>query len=88
MKQLETQPLSTTGVPAAGPTAVTPESAQVSKKPVSPKAPQPFPPIQPPPPTVSGDKQQRLAELLRKYRADQITPEEYHQQRTKVLSEP
>ena len=31
---------------------------------------------------------QRLQELLRKYRADQVTPEEYHQQRAKILAEP
>jgi uncharacterized protein YnzC (UPF0291/DUF896 family) len=37
---------------------------------------------------VSADKTQRLAELLRKYKAEEITPEEYHQQRAKILSEP
>ena len=51
------------------------------------KTAQPFPPIPVPPPAVSADKQQRLAELLRKYKADEITPEEYHQQRAKILSE-
>ena len=47
-----------------------------------------FPPLAAPPPSVSADKDQRLQELLRKYRADQITPEEYHQQRAKILGEP
>jgi hypothetical protein len=47
-----------------------------------------FTPIQAPPPAISADKGARLAELLRKYKADQITPEEYHQQRAKILSEP
>ena len=47
-----------------------------------------FTPIPGPPPSVSADKEQRLQELLRKYRADQITPEEYHQQRAKILAEP
>jgi hypothetical protein len=37
---------------------------------------------------ISGDKQQRLAALLQQYRADQITPEQYHQQRAKILAEP
>jgi hypothetical protein len=45
-------------------------------------------PIQAPPPAISADKGARLAELLRKYKADEITPEEYHKQRTKILSEP
>ena len=35
-----------------------------------------------------GQADTRLAELLRKYKADEITPEEYHQQRAKILSEP
>jgi hypothetical protein len=47
-----------------------------------------FTPIQAPPPAISADKEARLAELLRKYKTDQITPEEYHQQRAKILSEP
>jgi hypothetical protein len=47
-----------------------------------------FPPLQGPPSAVAPDKEQRLQELLRKYRADQITPEEYHQQRAKILAEP
>jgi hypothetical protein len=47
-----------------------------------------FPPLQGPPPAVAADKEQRLQELLRKYRADQITPEDYHQQRAKILAEP
>jgi len=38
--------------------------------------------------TISGEKQQRLDELLRKYRADQIAPEEYHAERAKILAEP
>ena len=29
-----------------------------------------------------------LAELLKRYKADEITPEEYHQQRAKILAEP
>ena len=45
-------------------------------------------PIQAPPSSLSAEKQQRLAELLSKYRAEQITPEEYHQQRARILSEP
>jgi hypothetical protein len=37
---------------------------------------------------ISADKQQRLQELLRKYMADQVTPEQYHAERAKILAEP
>jgi hypothetical protein len=49
---------------------------------------QQFPPLKGPPPAVAADKEQRLQELLRKYKADQITPEQYHLQRAKILAEP
>ncbi len=44
-------------------------------------------PIQAPPPAISADKETRLKELLRQYKADEISAEQYHQQRAKVLSE-
>jgi len=47
-----------------------------------------FPPVQAPPPPVALSKEQRLQELLQLYRADRITPVEYHAQRAKILSEP
>jgi hypothetical protein len=67
-----------------------PEAKPVAEKPPKKavKGAQTFPPIQGPPPTITADKQGRLAELLRKYRAEQVTPEEYHQQRAKILAEP
>jgi hypothetical protein len=37
------------------------------------------------PPT---DKEHRLADLLRRYEADEITPYEYHLQRAKIIAEP
>jgi hypothetical protein len=40
------------------------------------------------PATGSATKEARLAELLQKYKADQITPHEYHMQRAKILAEP
>ena len=43
---------------------------------------------QPPPLPISIAKQQRLAELLRKYKADEITPAQYHQERARILAEP
>jgi len=41
-----------------------------------------------PPLPISMDKQQKLQELLTKYRADQVTPEEYQKQRAAILAEP
>jgi hypothetical protein len=104
MQQLEAQPPAPVGAAAFAPAVAKPGQAkpqemaikpeakptavQAPKKPAGMKGALAFPPIQGPPPSISADKQQRLAELLRKYRAEEITPEEYHQQRAKVLSEP
>jgi hypothetical protein len=52
---------------------------------------QPMPELKPvtaPPLPISGSKEARLTELLRQYRADQITPEQYHKERAKILAEP
>jgi hypothetical protein len=46
-----------------------------------------FPPLVGPPLPIAADKQQRLSVLLQKYRADQITPEQYHVERAKILGE-
>ena len=82
MKKLEALPPiaagGTAAPPALAPTKPTKRSQIL----------QSFPPLPGPPPAVAADKEQRLQELLRKYRADQITPEEYHQQRAKILAEP
>jgi hypothetical protein len=45
-------------------------------------------PIEAPASPLPTSKQQKLQALLVKYTADQITPEEYHQQRTAILAEP
>ena len=37
---------------------------------------------------VVKSKQQRLTELLDAYMKDQITAEQYHNQRTKIITEP
>jgi hypothetical protein len=47
-----------------------------------------FQPLPGPDLPISADKQQRLADLLQKYKADEISPEQYHQQRAKILAEP
>lgn len=45
-------------------------------------------PIEAPAPPVSADKEAQLQALLAKYMADQVTPEEYQQQRAAILAEP
>ncbi len=47
-----------------------------------------FPPLEGPPIPISAEKDRRLQELLQRYKADQITPEQYHEARAKILSEP
>ena len=37
---------------------------------------------------IADSKEERLAALLQKYKADKITPEQYHQQRAAILAEP
>jgi len=39
-------------------------------------------------PAFSGSKQNRLAALLQQYKADQITPQQYHTQRAAIIAEP
>ncbi len=41
-----------------------------------------------PPSPVPATKELELAELLRKYRADEISPEDYHKQRAAILARP
>lgn len=45
-------------------------------------------PIEAPALPISASKQARLGQLLDQYKADQITPEQYHQQRAAILAEP
>ncbi len=45
-----------------------------------------FAPIVAPVLPIAGDKQQKLLDLLAKYKADQISPEEYHRQRAAIIS--
>ncbi|HEY2084033.1 MAG TPA: hypothetical protein VGI88_14720 [Verrucomicrobiae bacterium] len=55
------------------------------------KSPQPamtLPQLSGPPSSLPAAKQQKLDELLQQYRADQLTPQQYHEQRAKILSEP
>jgi len=69
-----------------------PKKSQKANKPRQPTpTPEPLPryalPAGPPPP-VSAEKVQKLDSLLQQYRADRITPEQYHQERAKILAGP
>jgi len=49
----------------------------------------PLPPLGPAPESrLPKSKNQRLAELLERYRRDELTPADYHAQRGKILAEP
>jgi len=45
-----------------------------------------FPPLDAPPLPISAEKQQKLEYLLKKYKADEIGPEEYQAERAKILA--
>jgi len=47
-----------------------------------------FAPLEAPPPAVPASKEAKLADLLRRYKAEEISPEDYHTQRAKILAEP
>jgi hypothetical protein len=47
-----------------------------------------FTPIVAPPLPISMTKEQQLDALLAQYKADQISPGEYHKQRAAILAEP
>jgi len=47
-----------------------------------------FAPILAPPSNLPAAKEARLAELLKKYKADEVTPQEYQTERAKILAEP
>jgi hypothetical protein len=57
-------------------------------KPAPQNPPAGFPPLEAPASSLPASKEQRLQQLLQLYKADQITPQEYHDQRAKILSEP
>jgi hypothetical protein len=67
--------MSTTTIVAAPPAAITKPTA---KAPVT---------LEAPALPISGSKEQRLATLLQQYKADQITPQQYHEERAKILAE-
>lgn len=52
------------------------------------KATDTFRPMEAPPSALPASKEARLADLLQRYKADKITPQEYHTQRAAILAEP
>ena len=67
-----------------------PAPTQASSTPAkrAPAAKTKLPPLPAPPSPVSASKEQQLQTLLQQYTSDQISPEQYHQQRAKILAEP
>ena len=65
-----------------------PEKSEVKAEPKPGKARPALQPLQGPPSSLPAGKEARLAELLKRYKADQITPQEYHTERAKILAEP
>jgi hypothetical protein len=47
-----------------------------------------YKPLEPPEMPISAAKQQELADLLVRYKADEVTPEQYHAERARILAEP
>jgi len=61
------------------------------EKPKPTAAPKPssdFSPLEAPPSQLPASKEDKLADLLRRYKADEITPEEYQARRAQILAEP
>lgn len=73
---------------AAQSQAVIQPKAEKKRKPRASPPPPSFQPGAGPSLNISADKQQRLAELLRRYQADELTPAQYHQERAKILAAP
>lgn len=74
--------------PAEGPAPSEPPVSPTTAPPQTPPAasstlaPTPLPPVESP---LTAEQQARLAELLERYKADQISPEEYHRERARIL---
>jgi hypothetical protein len=86
IQALRTQPGQVVTPPPAA-AAATPASKPAPVMASKSTAPAPAPaPIVAPALPISASQEQRLAELLRQYKADQITPEQYHMQRAAILA--
>jgi hypothetical protein len=80
-----TQPKPGSTVESWDPAEQPKKTDKVSK---APKAPTTFHALQGPPTGLSAAKEQQLQKLLQEYRADLLTPEQYHAQRAKILAGP
>ena len=76
------------GTTASAPTATEVSIPPPSMSPALSQGTTAFEPLQAPALPISATKQQRLDALLSQYKADQITPEQYHTQRAAILAEP
>ncbi|HEY9509404.1 MAG TPA: hypothetical protein VIV82_06020, partial [Verrucomicrobiae bacterium] len=56
------------------------------RKEITRKDPNAFPPLSAPATGLSAEQEQRLADLLEQYKADKLTPDQYHEERAKVLA--
>ncbi len=77
---------------AVEPSGTKPTQVAVVREDKPPKAPKPpkaapltFPAMEAPPLPISMDKKQQLDALLERYKADQITPDQYQAERAKIL---
>ena len=64
------------------------ERARMEAERAAMRTPASFNTVEVPPPAISAAKAEKLAELLRTYKVDEITPEQYHKERAKILAEP
>jgi hypothetical protein len=70
--------------PAPATKKPTPAAPATEAKAAAPK----MTPMEAPASPLAGSKEQRLAELLQQYKADKISPQEYHAARAKVIAGP
>lgn len=84
LRQKLTEPVAVTAAVAAPAHPAAPAPAKAATSVVA-SQPQAEPAIAP---AFSGSKQGRLAALLQQYKADQITPQQYHMQRAAIIAEP
>jgi hypothetical protein len=68
-------------------TAAAPKQSAAAPAVTKPAKASAFEPLQAPPSPLTGSKDERLKQLLDQYKADQITPEEYHKQRAAIVAE-
>ncbi len=86
------QQVSTSGPPKATRAAGTAATGKTAAGPSSTNAPAQTPSSAPPTASAQENarlsKEQQLANLLRQYRDNQVTPRQYQEQRAKILAEP